>query len=75
MSDRVEVDLQHYRDLPHGGHLLAGPQYSGAEGLEHLVADLHVTGTELRCRTLTYDLRTALWRREDETRSSVPAGG
>ena len=30
---------------------------------------------ELRCRTLTYDLRTALRRREQEMRSLVPAGG
>jgi hypothetical protein len=30
---------------------------------------------ELRCRTLTYDLRTALRRREEEVHSPVPAGG
>ena len=42
VPDGVQIDLQGYGDLSHGGHLLTGTQRSGPDGLEHLVTDLHV---------------------------------
>jgi hypothetical protein len=44
VSHGIQINFQQHRDLPHGGHLLAGTQHTCANGPQHLLTDLHVDG-------------------------------